>query len=62
MPVKPKPSETKEEFISRCISHEMNKNTDMLNDQAAAICYKYWDEEHMENAKYYKIKQYKNDK
>ena len=45
MPVKIKPSESKEEFISRCIGIEKSYGKD--NDVAAAICYTYWENRNM---------------
>lgn len=40
--VTPSPIETKDEFISRCIPVVIGEGKD--EDQAAAICYSYWDE------------------
>ena len=37
MPIKPRPSETQEEFISRCIGEEVSAGYEQ--SQAAAICY-----------------------
>ena len=45
MPVKPNPSETKEEFISRCIGEEINNG--YPQPQATAICYSSWDRKEM---------------
>lgn len=45
MPVKVKPSESKEEFISRCISIEKSYGKD--DNVAAAICYTYWENRNM---------------
>lgn len=45
MPIKPKSSETEQEFISRCISEEINAGYEQ--DQAAAICYSKWEKENM---------------
>lgn len=48
MPIKPKSQELrsgkkgKDKFISRCIAQE--KEAGHKDDQAAAICYKYWRE------------------
>lgn len=39
---KPNPGETKNEYISRCIAH-MIKKEGKEKDQAAAICYSYWE-------------------
>jgi hypothetical protein len=41
MPIKPNSSETKEQFISRCISEEIGAGYESA--QAAAICYSKWD-------------------
>lgn len=41
MPIKPKADETQDEFISRCIGEEINAGYEQ--DQAAAICYSYWE-------------------
>jgi len=45
MPIKPSPSETKEEFISRCIGEEINNG--YPQEQATAICYSKWDRSEM---------------
>jgi hypothetical protein len=45
MPVKPGSSETKEEFISRCISEEIGNG--YPSAQATAICYSKWDRSEM---------------
>lgn len=43
---KPKNGEKKQEFISRCMAHDdMQK---YKQDQRAAICYSYWNEENEE--------------
>ena len=49
MPVKPTPSETENEFISRCIGEEIGAGYEQ--SQAAAICYSYWDKENMSKIK-----------
>jgi hypothetical protein len=49
MPIKPKQSETKEEFISRCISEEVDAGYD--TPQAAAICYSVWDRKELSEQK-----------
>ena len=49
MPVKPNPSETENEFISRCIGEEIGAGYEQ--SQAAAICYSYWDKENMSKIK-----------
>lgn len=41
----PRPSETENEFISRCVSNEMNKG--MTQDQALGACYAVWKEKKM---------------
>ena len=48
MPIKKKSGESKDEFISRCISYEINNG--MEQDQAIAVCYNIVDEE-FSNAK-----------
>ena len=45
MPIKVKPSETQDQFISRCIGVEVSSGKDQ--DQAAAICYSYWENRNM---------------
>jgi uncharacterized protein YdaT len=45
MPIKPKSSETEQEFISRCIGEEINAGYEQ--DQAAAICYSKWEKQNM---------------
>jgi len=40
MPLKPREKENKQEYISRCIRHEVNLGKS--KEQAAAICYKRW--------------------
>lgn len=45
MPIKPGPTETKEEFISRCIGEEITAGYEQA--QAAAICYSKWDRQNM---------------
>jgi hypothetical protein len=45
MPVKPKSSETEQEFISRCISEE--KDSFPETDQRYAVCKSKWDKENM---------------
>jgi len=40
MPIKVKKGEKKQKFISRCIKTEMNNGYEQ--DQASAICFKYW--------------------
>ena len=46
MPVdKPKPGETQEEYLKYCIPAEINGG--MEPDQAAAVCYSYYDKDKM---------------
>ena len=50
MPVdKPKPGETQEEYLKYCIPAEINEG--MEADQAAAVCYSYWDKDKMSKIK-----------
>ena len=49
MPVKPNGKETQDEFVSRCIAEEVSGG--YPTDQAAAICYSYWDKENMSKIK-----------
>lgn len=42
MPIKPNRGENKDEFIGRCIGHEVGKGMDQK--QAAAVCYSIWEE------------------
>lgn len=42
MPISKNPGESKDEFISRCIAKEVSSGMD--TDQAAAVCYTYWNE------------------
>lgn len=41
MPVKPRKNESKEEFISRCISEEVKNGH--TQEQAIAMCYTKWE-------------------
>jgi hypothetical protein len=50
MPIKPGPSETKEEFISRCIGEEVGAGYEQ--SQAAAICYSKWDRKELSKQKF----------
>ncbi len=50
MPIKPGPTESKEEFISRCIGEEVSAGYEQ--SQAAAICYSKWDRKEMSSKKY----------
>lgn len=45
MPIRPGQSESKEEFISRCISEEIKGGYEQ--SQAAAICYSKWDRKNL---------------
>ena len=45
MPVNIKKGETESEFISRCIGEEIGAGKEQ--DQAAAICYSYWDKDYL---------------
>lgn len=40
--IEPKPGDTEEEYISKCISKVIKDGTAQDNKQAAAICYNYW--------------------
>lgn len=50
MPVNPRAEESKDEFISRCISEEISGGG-YESEQAAAICYSYWDKDKMSKIK-----------
>ena len=50
MPIKPGASETKEEFIGRCISEEVGAGYEQ--SQAAAICYSKWDRRELSKQKF----------
>lgn len=45
MPVNPNKGEREQDFISRCISEEINSGYEQ--SQAAAICYSYWRKDKM---------------
>jgi hypothetical protein len=45
MPVNVKSGEDEQTFISRCIGEEVSAGYEQ--DQAAAICYSYWDKQNM---------------
>jgi hypothetical protein len=49
MPVNINKGETQDEFISRCIGEEISSGKEQ--DQAAAICYSYWDKDKMSKIK-----------
>jgi hypothetical protein len=50
MPVNPQSGETKDEFVSRCIADEISAGG-YEAEQAAAICYSYWDKDKMKSIK-----------
>lgn len=50
MPIKPGKSESKDEFISRCIGEEITAGYDQ--SQAAAICYSKWDRKELSKQKF----------
>ena len=50
MPIKPGATETKEEFISRCIGEEIKGGYEQ--SQAAAICYSKWDRKELSTQKF----------
>ena len=53
--IEPKPNETEEEFISRCIANEINDG--YPQDQATAICYSKWENKnYKQNKKENKMK------
>jgi hypothetical protein len=49
MPVNVKSGEDEQTFISRCIGEEIGAGYEQ--EQAAAICYSYWDKENMSKIK-----------
>jgi hypothetical protein len=49
MPVDIISGESKDEFISRCIADEVSAGKEQ--DQAAAICYSYWDKDKLSKIK-----------
>lgn len=49
MPIRKREGETKDEFVSRCIAIEINSGK--ASDQAAAICYNYWEEKQLSSVK-----------
>jgi hypothetical protein len=49
MPVNVKSGEDEQTFISRCIGEEVSAGYGQ--EQAAAICYSYWDKENMSKIK-----------
>jgi hypothetical protein len=44
MPIEINKGETEDQFVSRCIGEEVSSGKE--NDQAVAICYSKWREEH----------------
>ena len=50
MPIRPGASETKDEFIGRCISEEVGAGYEQT--QAAAICYSKWDRRELSKQKF----------
>ena len=50
MPIQPKSGEDKEQFISRCISEEINNGYGP--EQSAAICYSKWDRKELSKQKF----------
>ena len=59
MPVKVKPGEKEQEFISRCIGIE--KSFGKEDDVAAAICYSYWENRNMKKSTQSIVNQKLND-
>jgi hypothetical protein len=49
MPIKIKPGESEQEFISRCIGEEISSGKEQ--DVSAAICYSYWRRDKMSSIK-----------
>lgn len=49
MPININKGESEQEFISRCIGDEISSGKEQ--EQAAAICYSYWDKETMSKIK-----------
>lgn len=49
--IEPQPGESKDEFISKCVKYLMDTGETNDVDQAAAICYKYWNEHSMKQDK-----------
>lgn len=57
MPVdKPKPGETEEEYLKYCIPAEINEG--MEADQAAAVCYSYYEKDKMTKASFEEMKKF----
>jgi len=47
----PKKNESKDDFISRCISAEKSASPDRPNDQVAAMCYGQWNRSKVKHSK-----------
>ena len=45
MPIRKKPGEKKDEFVARCIAEEIKSGKS--KEQAAAICYTYWEDKQL---------------
>lgn len=43
MPRPPRPSESKDEFMARCMSYMAKNESDKPQEQRAAICNSMWD-------------------
>jgi hypothetical protein len=57
MPVdKPKPGETEEEYLKYCIPAEINEG--MEADQAAAVCYSYYEKDKMTKTSFEEMKKF----
>ena len=57
MPVdKPKPGETEEEYLKYCIPAEINEG--MEADQAAAVCYSYYEKDKMTKVSFEEMKKF----
>lgn len=50
MPIKKKSGETKNDYVSRCISHEVGKGHEQ--QQAIAMCESMWEQENMSDEKF----------
>lgn len=57
MPISKKEGESKNDFISRCIKHEVNKGKEQ--EQASAICYNIWESMRRIEEKLRTIRQYR---
>ena len=49
MPIRRKAGEKKDEFVARCIAKEVSSG--MKEDQAAAVCYAYWEDRQLKAIK-----------